>query len=177
HGTGAHPCRASGPPATSQREARMNRKALVVVWAGALAVQLARGGDRAGRTTPKTGGTDNDPLIQLELEPLAPEGAAEALLTVLNQLPWASRTAVLPRYAGAVAKDRWHPKATAAVAVGERQWADVADLVNRVRKAGFRVSAVRLTQFGTVRIRTQFDLAQPGRDARESIAAVYRRVP
>src|SRR5262249_21383245 len=107
----------------------MIRKVLLVVWAGVLAVQTARGDDRAAKPTPKTGGTDNDPLIQLELAPLAPEGAAEALLAVLNQLPWASRTAVLPRYAGAVAKDHWHPKATAAVAVAERQWADVADLV------------------------------------------------
>jgi hypothetical protein len=155
----------------------MNRKVLIVMWAGVLAVQLARGDDRADKPTPKTGGTDNDPLIQLELAPLAPEGAAEALLTVLNQLPWASRTAVLPRYAGAVAKDHWHPKATAAVAVGERQWADVADLVHRVRKAAFRVSAVHLTRFGTVRIRTQFELDKPGKEARESIAALYRKAP
>jgi hypothetical protein len=155
----------------------MNRKVLIVAWAGVLAVQLARGDGRADRTTPKTGGTDNDPVIQLELAPLASEGAAEALLAVLNQLPWASRTAVLPHYAGAVARDRWHPKATAAVAVGERQWADVADLVHRVRKAGFSVSAVHLTRFGTVRIRTQFGFDKPGKEAQQGIEAVYRKVP
>jgi hypothetical protein len=155
----------------------MNRKALIVVWAGVLAVQTARGDDGAGKAAPKTGGTDNDPLVQLELAPLAPEGEAEALLAVLNQLPWASRTAVLPRHAGAVAKDHWHPKATAAVAVGERQWADIADLVNRVRKAGFTVSAVHLTRFGTVRVRTQFGLDKPGKEAGEGIEAVYRKVP
>jgi hypothetical protein len=155
----------------------MNRKVFIVISAGVLAVQMARGDDRADKPTPKTGGTDNDPLIQLELAPLATEGAAKALLVVLNQLPWASRTAVLPRYPGAVGKDDWHPKATAVVAVGERQWADVADLVNRVRKTGFTVSAVHLTRFGTVRIRTQFGLDKPSKKAQESIKAVYRNVP
>jgi hypothetical protein len=126
---------------------------------------------------PKTDGTDNDPLIQLELEGLDGDNRAEVLLACLNQLPWASRTAVLPRYPGAIARDRWQPKATAAVAVGERQWADIVDLVIRLRKAGFRVSAVRLTEFGTVRIRTQFGLEKPGKEAGQGIEAVYRKVP
>jgi peroxiredoxin len=83
----------------------------------------------------------------------------------------------LPRYAGAVAKEHWHPKATAAVAVAERQWADVTDLVRRVRKAGFAVSAVHLTRFGTVRVRTQFGLDKPSKEAQESIEAVHRKAP
>jgi peroxiredoxin len=155
----------------------MNRKVLIVVWVGVLAGQIARGDDRAKKPTPKTAGTDNDPLIQLELAPFAQEGAAEALLGVLNQLPWTSRTAVLPSYTGAVPKDSWHPKATAAVSIAERQWADLVDLVNRARKAGFTVSAVHLTRFGTVRIRTQFGPDKPSKEAQQRIETVFRKVP
>src|SRR5262245_22975248 len=108
----------------------MSRTVSIAVWLGVFFTPLAHGDDWFGKTAPKTGGTDNDALIQLELAPLAREGAAAELLAVLNQLPWASRTAVLPRHVGAIAKERWHPKATAAVAVGERQWADIADLVD-----------------------------------------------
>ena len=176
----------------------MHREVLVlVVSAGVLAVQTARaddlsttrgkriakpaafptGANPADKVRPKCGGTDNDPLIQLELPPLAPDGGAEALLAALNQLPWASRTAVLPRYPGVVAKARRHPRATAVVALGERQWADIVDLVNRLREAGFTVSAVHLSQFGTVRIRTRFRLDKPTKEARQSIEAAYRKVP
>jgi peroxiredoxin len=104
---------------------------------------------------PRTGGTDNDPLIQMELPPLA-DGGAEKLLAALNQLPWASRTAVLPRYPGSIARGRLHARAIAVVALGERQWADVVDLVRRVREAGYVVAAIHLTDFGTLRIHTQF---------------------
>src|SRR5262245_5967449 len=79
----------------------------------ALAAAVARSEDTNLR--PKTGGTENDPLIQLALGGLDGEGRAEVLLACLNQLPWASRTAVLPRYPGTIAKGRWQPKATAAV--------------------------------------------------------------
>src|SRR5262249_43238415 len=62
---------------------------LVAGWApGAPAVG---GQPPPARPQPKTGGTENDPLIQLELPPLAPEGGAEAVLAALNELPWASR--------------------------------------------------------------------------------------
>jgi hypothetical protein len=155
----------------------MRREALiVVVSAGVLAVQAARAegpattlGKQAAKPAasqtpanppdkvgPKTGGTENDPLIQLELPPLAADGGAEALLAALNQLPWASRTAVLPHYPGNVAKGRLHPRATAVVAVGERQWADLVDLVRRVRAAGYVVAAIHLTEFGTLRVHTRF---------------------
>jgi hypothetical protein len=110
----------------------------------------------AEKVAPKTGGTENDPLIQLELPPLAADGGAEALLAALNQLPWASRTAVLPQCPGNVAKGRLHPRATAVVAVGERHWADLVDLVRRVREAGYVVAAIHLTEFGTLRIHAQF---------------------
>jgi hypothetical protein len=149
---------------------------LVLVSAGVLAVQTARAEDPsasqgkpspkpaavttpakpAEKVGPKTGGTDNDPLIQLELPPLAADGGAEALLAALNQLPWTSRTAVLPHYPGNVAKGRLHPRATAVVALGERQWADLVDLVRRVRAAGYVVAAIHLTEFGTLRIHTRF---------------------
>jgi hypothetical protein len=105
---------------------------------------------------PRTGGTDNDPLIQLELPALAADGGADKLLAALNQLPWASRTAVLPHHPGIVARGRLHPRATAVVALAERQWADVVDLVRRVRAAGYVVAAMHLTEFGTLRIHTQF---------------------
>jgi hypothetical protein len=51
------------------------------------------------------------------------------------------------------------------------------DLADQIRKAGFTVSAVHLTQFGTVRIRTQFSLDKPTQEVQQSIAAVYCRVP
>jgi hypothetical protein len=135
----------------------MNPKIWVaIVSAGILALQLALGASPAGKVGPKSEGTANDPLIQLELPPLAADGGAEALLALLNQIPGASRTAVLPRYPGAIAKDRFHPQATAVVAIGERQWADISDLDNRLCKSGFPVSAIYLSDFGTVRIHTRF---------------------
>jgi hypothetical protein len=193
----------------------MHRQALImVVSASILVVQAARGDEPSlvgrkqaakppaskvpanpvDRLRPKTAGTDNDPLIQLEGSGAAGEKGHDALLACLNQLPWASRTAVLPAYRGAIAKDRWLPKATAAVALGERQWADIADLANRIRKAGFAVSAIHLTGFGTVRIRAQFgplggetvELAEgkkkravlaPTNPARQRIQAVYGKLP
>src|SRR5262245_62045639 len=88
-----------------------------------IAVALAAGDDQL---QPKTGGTENDPLIQLEVRGLEEDNRVRALLACLNQFPWASRTAVLPRFPGVIANRFWHPKATAVVAVGERQWADVA---------------------------------------------------
>src|SRR5262249_16454521 len=69
---------------------------------------------------------------------------------------WASRTAVLPRYPGNIARGRLHPRATAVVALGERQWADVVDLVRRLREAGYVVAAMHLTEFGTLRVHTRF---------------------
>jgi hypothetical protein len=63
------------------------------------------------------------------------------------------------------------------VAVGERQWADIADLADRLRKAGFSLSAVHLTRFGTVRIRTEFSLDHPTKETQESIEAVYCTLP
>jgi hypothetical protein len=145
----------------------------VALW---VAAAVSAGGEKKN-PQPKTGGTENDPLIQLELGGLDGDDRAEVLLACLNQFPWASRTAVLPRHPGAVAKDRLHPGAKAVVAVGERQWADVVDLANRIRKAGFTVSAVRLSHFGTVRIRTQLSAAKPTKEDRQSIEAVYRKVP
>jgi hypothetical protein len=143
--------------------------------------------------TPKTGGTDNDPLIQLEIPNLAGEGKEETLLATLNQLPWASRTAVLPHHPGAVGRERLHPGATAVVALAERQWADVADLVRRIRGAGFTVAAMHLTHFGTVRIHTRFGplrgetievtegkkkriVLAPTNPARQGIEAAFRKV-
>src|SRR5262249_8866912 len=118
-------------------------------------------GSRDKDPRPKTEGTDNDPLIQLQLEGFDSDKRADELLACLNQFPWASRTAVLPRYPGAIAKERWQPKSTAAVAVGERKWADIVALETRLREAGFRVSAIRLSGFGTLRVRTQFSLEKP----------------
>src|SRR5262245_48821551 len=83
---------------------------------------------------PKTGGTDNDALIQMEIKGVEDDQKADDLLAILNQLPWASRTAVLPRHPGVIPKERWQPKATAAIAIAERQWADVVDLANRAGK-------------------------------------------
>jgi peroxiredoxin len=51
------------------------------------------------------------------------------------------------------------------------------DLASRIRKAGFTVSAVHLSQFGTVRIRTQFRFDKAARQAQQGIEAVYRKVP
>jgi hypothetical protein len=146
----------------------------VALW---IAVAAVAAGGENHNPRPKTGGTDNDPLIQLEVGGLEDDHRAEVLLACLNQFPWASRTAVLPRYAGTIAEGRLHPKATAVVALGERQWADIADLVNQVRKAGFTVSAVHLGQFGSVRIRTQFGLDKPTKEAQQSIEAAFRKVP
>jgi hypothetical protein len=143
----------------------------------AVAVAAVGAGSENKSPRPKTGGTESDPLIQLEVGGIDGDNRAEVLLACLNQLPWASRTAVLPRYPGTIAKDRMHPNATAVVALGERQWADIAALVQQVRKAGFTVSAVRLTGFGTVRIRTQFSLDKPTKEAQQGIEAVYRRLP
>ena len=98
---------------------------ITVLSVGILAFQTARADGQSNEVKPKMGGTDNDPLIQLELAPIAAE-EPETLLAALNQLPWASRTAVLPRYPGSVAEKRLHPKAVAVIAVGERQWADIA---------------------------------------------------
>jgi hypothetical protein len=95
----------------------------------------------------------------------------------LNQLPWASRTAVLPAYPGAIAKNRLLPKATAVVALGERQWADIVGLVDPIREAGFTVSAIHLSQFGTVRIRTQFNLDKPTKADQQNIEAVFLKMP
>jgi hypothetical protein len=153
----------------------MRPKALAVaLWAVLAAVSA---GIEKHSPQPKTGGTENDPLMQLEVGGLDGDKRADVLLACLNQLPWASRTAVLPGHPGTIAKDRWHPKATAAVAVAERQWADLVDLTNRLRKAGFTVSAVYLTQFGTVRIRTQFHFDKPTKEAQQGIEATYRKVP
>src|SRR5262245_51286233 len=126
-----------------------------IAWAAAAA------GSENTNPQPKAGGTDNDPLIQMEVTGVDGEQKVDNLLTILNQLPWASRTAVFPRHPGAIGKDRRQPKATAAVAIAERQWADLVDLANRLRKAGFSVQAIHLTHFGTVRIRTQFGIDQP----------------
>jgi hypothetical protein len=153
----------------------MHLKAFAAAWC--IAVAAISAGNEKKNPQPKTGGTENDPLIQLEVKGLDGDNRAGVLLACLNQLPWASRTAVLPRHPGTIARDHLHPKATAVVAVGERQWADIADLVNRIRKAGFTVSAVHLSQFGTVRIRTQFSLDKPTKEAKQSIAAVYRKMP
>jgi hypothetical protein len=125
---------------------------------------------------PKMEGTDNDPLIQIELEGFNGDKRAEELLACLNQFPWASRTAVLPRYRGTIAKERWQPKCTAALAVGERKWADIGDLQSRLREAGFRASAIRLTEFGTLRIRTQFALEKPDKQTEQCIEGVYRKL-
>jgi hypothetical protein len=163
----------------------------VALWIAVAAVSAA---DDQKSPRPKTGGTENDPLIQLELMGTSGDREADNLLDTLNQLPWASRTAVLPRYPGTFSKDRWHPKATAMVAVGERQWADVADLVNRIQKAGFTVSAIHLTRFGTVRVRTQFgplggdtvEVAEgkkkravlaPSNPVRQGIESAFRKMP
>src|SRR5262249_51957044 len=113
---------------------------------------------------------------QIELKGVEDEQRADDLLALLNQLSWASRTAVLPRYPGVIARERWQPKATALVAVAERQWADVADLASRIRKAGFTIAAIHLTHFGTVRLRTQFGMEKPTKEAQQSIEAVYRGV-
>src|SRR5262245_47895055 len=78
----------------------------------------------AEKPGPKKGGTENDPLIQLEVACLSPTEGDEALLAALNSLPWASRTAVLPDYPGVIARDRLHTRATAVAALCERQWAD-----------------------------------------------------
>jgi hypothetical protein len=129
------------------------------------------------RPKPKTGGTDNDPLIQLEVEGVDGGHRADALLASLNQLPWASRTAVLPRFPGTIGRDHWHPKARAVVALGERQWADLVELENRVRQAGCTLRAVHLTHFGTVRIRTRFALEKPNQEAGQRIEAIYRKMP
>jgi peroxiredoxin len=152
----------------------MRRTAQVAaLWIGVAAMCAAEDKERP---QPKTGGTDNDPLIQLELAG-ADDSRAEALLAVLNQCTWASRTAVLPGHEGKIAKDRWLPKAAAALAVGERQWADVSDLATQLRTAGFTVSAIHLTEFGTVRIRAQFGFDEPPQEAREKIEAVYQKLP
>jgi peroxiredoxin len=151
----------------------MHIQALVV----ALWVAVAASGDERATPRPKTGGTDNDPLIQLEVQGLDGDQRAEALLACLNRFPWASRTAVLPRYPGAVARERLLPRAAAVLAVGERQWADLSDLAYRLRQAGFTVSAVHLTRFGSVRVRAQFGPDQPADEDRRSIEAVYRRAP
>src|SRR5262249_16893766 len=50
-------------------------------------------------------------------------------------------------------------------------------LVNRLCRAGFTVSAVHLTQFGSVRIRAQFGLDKPTDEDRRGIEAAYRRAP
>jgi hypothetical protein len=143
---------------------------------------------------PKTSGTENDALIQLEIEGIDDNDEAEALLACLNQLSWASRTAVLPHYPGVIAKDRLHPKATAVVAVGERQWADAVDLLHRVQATGHEVSAIHLSQYGTLRVHTQFGpisgetievtegkkkrlMLAPTNPARQDIEAAYGRVP
>jgi peroxiredoxin len=83
----------------------------------------------------------------------------------------------LPRFPGTIARERLEPKATAALTVGERQWADVADLAGQIRKAGFTVSAIRLSQFGTVRIRTRFEFDKPTPEAQQGIEAVYGKAP
>jgi hypothetical protein len=155
------------------------------LWPVLLCLLLAGGSVLAADPTgsqdkdprPKIEGTDNDPLIQLELEDLNGDKRAEELLACLNELPWASRTAVLPRYPGTIAKERLQPKSRAAVAVGERKWADIVALVKGLREGGFRVSAVRLSEFGTLRIRTQFSLEKPSNEDGQSIEAAYRKVP
>ena len=146
----------------------------VALW---MAVAAVAAGGENDKPQPKTGGTVNDPLIQLEVGGLDGDNRAEVLLACLNQLPWASRTAVLPRYPGAIARDRLLPKATAVVALAERQWADIADLEKQIRQAGFTVSAVRLSQFGTVRLRTQFRVEKPTKEARQGLEAAFREVP
>src|SRR5262249_41936123 len=133
-----------------QRRFTMHFKSLAAALC--LAGAAVAAGNQGSNPQPKTGGTENDPYIQLELKNFDGAAGAEAVLACLNQLPWASRTAVLPRYPGAIARDRLHPRATAVVTVGERQWADLADLADRLRGAGYTVSAIHLTRFGTVRI-------------------------
>src|SRR5262249_19386494 len=150
------------------------RALAVVLWFAVAAVSA--GGEKKD-PQPKTAGAESDPPIQLELKGPGGDDRAGVLLACLNQLPWATRTAVLPQYPGIIARERLHPKATAVAAVGPRKWADVVDLVGRVRKAGFTVSGIYLTQFGTVRIRTQFTLDKPTHEAGQSIAAVYCQMP
>jgi len=156
----------------------MSRKvSIMIVSAAILAAQTARGIGPVNSVRPKTGGTENDPLIQLELSSLACDNWAETLLAALNQLSWTSRTAVLPCYPGTIAKERLRPKASAVVAVGERKWADITELVRRLRAAQFKVSAIHLSGFGTVRLRTQFSLEKPTKEDQQRIEAVYRSVP
>jgi hypothetical protein len=92
---------------------RALRALAVALW---IATAISTGNEKE-EPRPKTSGTESDPLIQLEVNGLESEHRAETLLACLNQLPWASRTAVLPRYPGNIAKDRLHPKATAVVAL------------------------------------------------------------
>ena len=149
------------------------RALAAALWIAVVAVSAA---DDKGMPQPKAGGTDNDPLVQLEVEGASGDRAT-VLLAALNQCSWASRTAVLPDYPGFIAKDRLRPKATAVLAVGERQWADVADLTSQLHKAGFAATAIHLTQFGSVRIRTEFALDKPTPEDQQKIEAVYRQVP
>jgi hypothetical protein len=185
----------------------------VVALIGVLAVRGARGDEPAGGHSPlrfdppakgradadpapraKIGGTDNDPLIQLELTPAVSRNTAETVLACLNQLPWASRTAVLPRYPGIIPKGLLHPRAVAVVAVGERQWADISDLVQRLGASGHTVSAMHLTHFGTLRIHVRFGplpgdtvevtegkqkrtIHAPTSVARRSIEAAFQQAP
>src|SRR5262249_23070950 len=98
------------------------------------------------------------------------------------------------QYPGIIPRDRLHPRATAVVALAERQWADIVDLVRRVRAAGCVVTAVHLTDFGTLRVETRFAqlsgatievgsgnqkrlVLAPTSVPRQAIEGVFRKVP
>jgi hypothetical protein len=104
--------------------------------------------------TPKAGGSEAHPLIQIDLDHEC--FTATRPLDALSDLAWVSRSGVAAGPLGDIGASRVLDGATLLVAVGDRQHAELTPLVREWRRNGQQPRRVRLDGFHDLRVQFEF---------------------
>jgi peroxiredoxin len=110
---------------------------------------------RPAAVTPKTGGSDGQPVVEFDLGGhICSRGVPP--LDLVGELAWASRTAESPDRMQAFPGATLPEAGTLLVGVGDRQYADLLPMVRALRDGGRSPTAIRLRGFGDVRLHIEF---------------------